>query len=218
MILLAEDQTATLDEVLAFIDTCSDSSSDHSSSSSEEIPHLKERSKSDARTTKNDDDSPAQQQQQQQQKQQQRHDAKPKAPRQRTRKRYKTEIEQLRELIVDLEARLANLERIRSHGPRPANAFSARSAEDSTTSSDERNTDAASTEFENAVDEYKRLQRSRRMNADLRDALVEQTHMHEELENLFTQQLTPEVSGKRIGIIVVCVNGIANHSVCVVFA
>uniref|UniRef100_K3W8R3 Uncharacterized protein n=1 Tax=Globisporangium ultimum (strain ATCC 200006 / CBS 805.95 / DAOM BR144) TaxID=431595 RepID=K3W8R3_GLOUD len=109
-------------------------------------------------------------------------------PRHRTnRKRLRPEILQLRQLIVDLEARLTCLQRVRERGGAQPVSVSTMMRNEAAG-----RPDATANAYENAVEEYRQLQRAQQLNFDLRQALMEQAATNEELQRLFTQNLSPE--------------------------
>ncbi|KAF1321832.1 hypothetical protein FI667_g11710, partial [Globisporangium splendens] len=182
---------ATLNEVLAFLDSSGDSSLSRDGNSNDAIASggLDVVDSDTPAPVKDRSDTEQQQETSSESKKAKKSDdERPKRPpRQRTnRKRLRPEILQLRQLIVDLEARLTCLQRIRERGgAQPVSVSSMMHIAPG-------QPDAAANAFENAVEEFKQLQRAQQRNLELRKALIEQAAMHEELQSLFAQNLSPE--------------------------
>ncbi|KAF1322472.1 hypothetical protein FI667_g11273, partial [Globisporangium splendens] len=188
--LLEEDHIATLDEVLAYIDNNYPSSDDSSESAVFETAHHEH--KTDNETVCNDVPN-----------QRQRHEmlnfddnSKKKQLAAKPRTRYKSQILQLRDLVVDLEARLVHLQRIRLLDDTSKTSTTSSGHTCSTTArSENSDQDVEPTSFETVIAEYKRLQLARRRNRQLRKALTERVNVHKQIERLlFTQRVLPETS------------------------
>ncbi|KAF1321829.1 hypothetical protein FI667_g11700, partial [Globisporangium splendens] len=190
-----DPDVATLDEVLAFLDSCSDpSSSGDQNSNNDDTGSDATTAAGDSDTQRSAKDDDAEQQDQKTCNCRKRRKTKEdgeklkRPPRQRTnRKRLRPEILQLRQLIVDLEARLTCLQRVRERGGVQPVSVSTMMRNEALGQPD-----ATANAYENAVEEYRQLRRAQQQNLDLRQALVEQATAHEELQRLFAQNLTPE--------------------------
>lgn len=123
------------------------------------------------------------------------------APPKRNRKRNHVEVVHLRSQVVDLEARLAHLQRFcGATAAAPAGMKKSRVAEKQTkTGSTSAKAIAAtvpateSVWFRKAVSEYEQLERAKQWNIDLRNEIKEQKRTSDTLEQLFQLKLSAQV-------------------------
>lgn len=198
--LLEEEQAATLEEALAFIETYSDVNSneessasdhssdlDHSQSCSQLLSSSSASSESGSSTSdgSNDVDHRKAHAQQQQQSAQKSRAANAKAVT-RYHKRSKTEIVNLREQVLQLTALVTHL---RKRDARAARLDVSQKRQGTATSTSSRQPHGSAVGLDHAVAEYRKLEQSEAMNRKLKDALAKQAKMNKTFGAFFLKQI-----------------------------
>lgn len=201
-VLLDEEQAATLEEALAFLESHTDgntsteegTSSDHSSS-----PLISSRSPSeDAHRVSSDGNDLDRYQYRPQKKQkqvEQRHSITSRASNTRAvnqyRQRTKAEIINLREQAEQLSARVLQLRKREALAVAGQASLVGRSRDVMTTSNN--SLSPSSMGLDLAVAEYRKLQESQQLNRKLKEALEKQAKMNKVLETFFQRQFAKNV-------------------------